>query len=442
MLFTSSAVSSSALAELGHRFARFGALGVIALVSTSCAQSQPATGERAREAPAQNTAQTTTQTTTEAKPAPRLAAALDVGPPQPSGPPSPASGWRAETVAEGISHPWGIAWLPDGRALVTAKRGTLHILNGSSFEQIPLEDMPNVFSGGQGGLMDIALHPQFATNKWIYMTVSTGTSGANRTTLVRGTFDNNRLRNIQTLFQVSPDKSGGQHFGSRLLWLPDGTLLMSVGDGGNPPARVADRLAREQAQNLGTHHGSVLRLTAEGKPAPDNPFINREGAKPEIWTYGHRNIQGITRDPQSGRIWANEHGPRGGDELNLLEGGNNYGWPEVTFGRDYRTREPIGVTEKAGMVNPKVAWVPAHAPSGLAFYTGSHFPNWKGSLFSGGLAAQDIRRIALDANGNVTGQNRFNMGARIRDVKQGPDGHLYAITDESNGRLLRIVPEE
>jgi aldose sugar dehydrogenase len=270
------------------------------------------------------------------------------------------------------------------------------------------------------------------------MTMSAGTQQENRTILVRGVFEGTRVTNIETLFQVEPSKTGRAHFGSRLLWLPDGTLLMSVGDGGNPPQEIGGMLAREQAQNLGSHLGAVLRLTADGKPASDNPFIDRPDARPEIWTYGHRNIQGLTRDPQSGRVWANEHGPFGGDELNVIERGQNYGWPLQTLGRDYRTREPIGKPRVEGMVAPRAVWTPAHAPSGLAFYTGDRIPDWRGSLFSGGLAAEDIRRVMLDADGKVTGQERLTIGHRVRDVKQGPDGYLYAITDEENGRLLRI----
>lgn len=359
---------------------------------------------------------------------------------KPVGPPAAAQGWRAVTLAQGLRYPWGIAWLRDGRPIITSKRGTLHVLTNGRLQHIPLDGLPRVFTGGQGALMDIALHPNYAQNGLIYMTMSTGTQARNRTTLIRGRFDGKRVQNIETLFQVRPDKSDGQHFGSRLLWLPDGTLLMSIGDGGNPPQRVGDRLAREQAQNLGTHHGSILRLTETGQPAANNPLASRHGARPEIWSFGHRNIQGLTRDPQSGRVWAAEHGPFGGDELNLIQGGRNYGWPLVTLGRDYRTKETIGRRSMSGMVDPKTAWVPAHPPSGLAFYTGRHFPNWRGSLFSGGLTSKDIRRIALDGNGSVTGQNRLYIDRRIREVKQGPDGYLYALTDEENGRLLRIEP--
>lgn len=359
----------------------------------------------------------------------------------PTGQPPAATGWRAETIAEGIPQPWSIAWLPDGRPLITSKAGKLFILNGKQLDTIPLEGLPPVFTGGQGGLLDIALHPADQVDPRVYMTMSTGTASDNRTILVQGVFDGKRVHGIKTLFRVEPGKRGGQHFGSRLAWLPDGTLLMSVGDGGNPPQRVGGMLARDQAQNLATDHGSILRLTAEGRAAPNNPLARRPAARPEIWTYGHRNIQGMARDPVSGRIWATEHGPRGGDELNLIEGGQNYGWPLQSYGADYRTGEPVGQRAVPGMTGPKVAWVPSPAPSGLALYTGSQFPQWRGSLFSGSLAGADIRRIALDKDGNVVGQDRLDIGARVRDVRQGPDGFLYALTDEDKGRLLRIVPK-
>jgi glucose/arabinose dehydrogenase len=355
--------------------------------------------------------------------------------------PPKAQGWRAVPVAEGITHPWAMAWLPDGRMLVTSKEGTLHVLNGNRFDQVPLEGLPKVFSSGQGGLLDIAVHPADKDHPRIYLTLSTGTHDANRTTLVQGRFDGKRVHDIKALFQVRPDKSGGQHFGSRLLWLPDGTLLMSIGDGGNPPQRIGSMLAREQAQQLTSHHGSILRLTDAGKPAAGNPLAARPNALPEIWSYGHRNIQGMARDA-AGRVWVTEHGPRGGDELNLIEGGLNYGWPLQSYGKDYRTGEPVGKEVVPGMTGPKVAWVPSPAPSGLAYYTGSQFPQWRGSLLSGGLVSMDVRRIMLDKDGRITGQERLDIGKRVRDVRQGPDGHLYVLTDEDNGRLLRIVRQQ
>jgi glucose/arabinose dehydrogenase len=359
----------------------------------------------------------------------------------PSDAPPKVGGWRAVTVAEGIANPWAMAWLPDGRMLVTGKRGTLHILNGSKFEAVPMEGLPPVFNDGQGGLLDISVHPADKENPRIYLTLSTGTREANRTTLVQGRFDGKRVHGIKTIFQVKPDKGGTQHFGSRLVWQPDGTLLMSIGDGGNPPQKIGDLLARDQAQQMTSHHGKILRLTDEGKPAPGNPLAKRPNALPEIWSHGHRNIQGMVRDA-AGRVWATEHGPRGGDELNLIEGGLNYGWPVQGYGKDYRKEEPVGQPVVGGMTGPKIAWVPSPAPSGLAYYTGSAFPQWRGSLLSGGLAGTDVRRIILDKDGKVTGQERLDIGRRVRDVRQGPDGHLYLLTDEESGKLLRIEPQK
>jgi len=360
---------------------------------------------------------------------------------EPTGTPPAAQGWQAVTVAEGIPRPWAITWLPDGRALVTARRGTLHVLNGKRFDEVPMDPLPGLFSQGQGGLLDIALQPGDRKEQRLYMTLSIGNSDRNHTALARGVFDGQRVRDIEILFRAEPAKAGGSHFGSRLLWLPDGTLLMSVGDGGNPPRRIDGMLGRDQAQNPESHIGKILRLTEDGKPAANNPLAAQPGARPELWAIGFRNVQGLTRDPESGRVWATEHGPRGGDELNLIEGGRNYGWPLQTFGRDYLTRLPIGDHSVKGMVDPKVAWVPAHAPSGLAFYTGKHFPAWRGSVFSGGLVSQDVRRIQLDGQGKVLRQERLDIGSRVRDVRQGPDGFLYILTDEENGRLLRIEPK-
>jgi glucose/arabinose dehydrogenase len=354
--------------------------------------------------------------------------------------PPAATGWRAETVGEGLSHPWAMAWLPDRRLLVTTKNGKLYLLKGKRFEEVPLEGLPPVLTSGQAGLLDIAIHPADKANPRVYLTMATGTDEANRTTLVQGVFDGKRVGGIKTLFRALPDKSGGQHFGSRLLWQKDGTLLMSIGDGGNPPQQVGGMLARDQAQNLGSHNGSILRLTDAGKAAPGNPLAARPGALPEIWSYGHRNIQGMALDA-SGRVWATEHGPRGGDELNLVEAGQNYGWPLQSYGRDYRSGEPVGQLVVAGMTQPKIAWVPSPGVSGLVQYSGSQFPQWRGSLFSGGLATTDVRRIVLDKDGNVLAQERLLVGKRVRDVRQGPDGHLYVLTDEDNGQLLRIVAQ-
>jgi len=356
--------------------------------------------------------------------------------------PPAAKGWRAETVASGLPQPWGMAWLGDGRILVTGKDGSLHLVDGKRIVEVPVEGLPQLFTSGQGGLLDIAVHPQDkGPTSRVYFTMASGTEDANRTVLVQGTFDGKRVHGVKTIFSASPAKTGGQHFGSRIAFLKDGTLLMSIGDGGNPPQRVGNMLARDQAQNLGSHNGAILRLTSEGQAAPGNPLAGKQGALPELWSIGHRNVQGIAVDPLSGRVWASEHGPRGGDEINLIAGGKNYGWPLQSYGADYSSREPIGVKTVPGMEQPLVAWVPSPAPSGLAWYTGKAFPQWQGSLFSGGLASKDIRRIAFDAQGKVVKQERLDIGKRVRDVRQGPDGQLYALTDEAKGSLLRIVPQ-
>ena len=362
---------------------------------------------------------------------------------QASGEPPAIKGWRAETVTSALPQAWAMAWLPDGRMLVTGKEGTLHLVAGGNVQEVALEGLPKLMTSGQGGLLDIAIHPaDKGPAIRVYLTMANGSSSENRTILVQGMFDGKKVGGIKTLFTASPSKGGGQHFGSRLAWMADGTLLMSIGDGGNPPQRVGNMLARDQAQNLGSHSGSILRLTAEGKAAPGNPLATRAGALPEIWSYGHRNVQGLTLDAASGRVYASEHGPRGGDEINRIEGGKNYGWPLQSFGADYSSREPIGKTSVPGMADPLVAWVPSPAPSGLAWYTGSAFPQWRGSLFSGSLAGMDLRRIVFDANGKVLRQEKLDIGKRVRDVRQGPDGHLYVLTDEDKSELLRIVPDK
>ena len=350
-----------------------------------------------------------------------------------------ASGWRAEVVIDGLSHPWAIAWLPDGSALVTERPGRLRLIRDGRLDPKPIAGLPQVSAFGQGGLLDIALHPDFADNRWVYLTMAVGSSEANRTALVRGRLEDQILRDAAIIFQNADPKSGGQHFGSRLVWLPDKSLLMSIGDGGNPPTRFGDGNIRDQAQNLGTHFGKVLRLKDDGTPLPDNPFVNQPGAKPEIWTLGHRNIQGMARHPLNGRIWASEHGSRGGDELNILEGGRNYGWPVVTYSLEYWGPKIADETHRPGMADPQLVWTPSKAPSGLTFYTGDVYPQWKGDLFSGALKFGQIRHIDLDGE-RILGEEKLTLGKRVRDVRQGPDGYLYVLTDEDEGTLLRIVP--
>jgi glucose/arabinose dehydrogenase len=367
------------------------------------------------------------------------ARAGDAGSAPVSGDVPEAKGWRAEVVVSGLSHPWSIAWLPDGSALVTERSGRLRIIRDGRLDPTPVPGLPPLFVAGQGGLLDVALHPDFADNRLVYFTFATGTADANRTALARGRFDGQALHDTQVIFRNADAKSGAQHFGSRIVWLPDRSLLMSIGDGGNPPARFAGENIRNQAQNPGTHFGKVLRLKDDGTPHPDNPAARQPGARPEIWTLGHRNIQGMTRDPVSGRVWANEHGSRGGDELNLIEGGGNYGWPVVSYSNEYWGPRVAEESSRPGIVEPRLVWTPSKAPSGLSFYYGEAFPAWKGDLFSGALKFQQVRRIRLDGT-RVVGEEKLTIGKRVRDVREGPDGHLYLLTDEDDGALLRIVP--
>ncbi len=351
-----------------------------------------------------------------------------------------ASGWRTELVLEGLEHPWGIAWLPDdGGALVTERPGRLRVIRDGVLQREPIGGLPSILAHGQGGLLDISLHPEFPDNRLVYMTCARGRPEANHTALIRGRLADGRLQDVEVLFEVADAKSGGQHFGSRMVWLPDSSLLVSIGDGGNPPVSFGGEPIRLQAQRLDTHFGKILRLAEDGRPHSANPFQDREDARPEVWTYGHRNIQGLARDPISGRVWATEHGSRGGDELNLIEGGTNYGWPQVTYSVEYSGPRISDVTSAPGVRDPQVVWTPSKAPSGLAVYTGEAFPEWQGNLFSGALVFEEIRRIIVEG-ARVVGEEKLPIGQRVRDVRQGPDGYLYVLTDESNGQLLRIVP--
>ena len=365
------------------------------------------------------------------------------GPVEPTGDVPEASGWRTQTIVDGLRHPWGLAWLPDGAVLITERPGRLRLVRDGKLESTPIAGVPAVCACGQGGLLDVSLHPDFAQNRLVYLTFAQGTEDSNRTALARGrlNLDAMRLEDTEIIFRNADAKSGTQHFGSRLVWLPDDTLLMSIGDGGNPPISFDGDNIRQQAQNLGTHFGSVLRLTDEGKAPPDNPFVDRPGARPEIYSYGHRNIQGMTFDARGGRVWANEHGSRGGDEINLIQAGNNYGWPEVTYSMEYWGPRISDKTRAPGVTQPKVVWTPSIAPSGMAFYTGSEFPDWQGHLLSGALKFKQIRVTALNG-ARAVDEQKLSIGKRVRDVRQGPDGGIYVLTDEANGALLRIVPDD
>jgi aldose sugar dehydrogenase len=352
-----------------------------------------------------------------------------------------AQGFQKTTVLTGLEHPWSIAWLPDGAMLITERPGRLRIVRNGVLAPTPIAGVPPVLAVSQGGLMDVSLHPRFAQNRFVYLTYSHGTIDANRTRVVRATFDGKALRDLRVIFEVSQAKQGGQHFGSRILWLPDNTMLVAIGDGGNPPLQLGGDLIRKQAQNLRSRLGKIVRLADDGSIPKDNPFVASANVDPAVWSYGHRNIQGLAFDPTTKRVWATEHGSRGGDELNVPAAGKNYGWPVVTHSREYTGGEISNLRSQPGMVDPKLVWTPSIAPSGLTFYTGSRFGQWKGDLFAGGLVSRDVRRIDLDDKGNVLSQQSINIGQRVRDVRTAPDGLLYILTDESNGQLIRLEPK-
>ena len=346
------------------------------------------------------------------------------------------------TVVDDLEHPWGVAWLPDGSMLITERPGRLRLVRDGVLVDTPVAGVPEVLAAGQGGLLDVAVHPEFEDNNLVYLTYAHGTEDANRLRVARGVLDGAALRDLEVIFEVADAKEGGQHFGSRMLWLPDGTLLVSIGDGGNPPVSFDGQDIRQQAQNLGTHFGKIIRIGDDGAVPTDNPFVGQNDAQPEIWTYGQRNIQGLARDPESGWIWANEHGARRGDELNRLEVGRNYGWPAATHSRNYGIlgSEISPHTSLPDMEDPVFVWSETHAPSGLAIYRGDVFPEWDGDILSGGLVTDDIRRIEIDANGRAVAESAIDIGERVRDIRVGPDGHVYVLTDEPQGRLIRLEP--
>lgn len=343
-----------------------------------------------------------------------------------------AQGWRMKVLAEGLEHPWGMSWLPDGTLLITERPGRLRTFKDGTLQETPVAGLPEILSLRQGGLLDVSPHPNFAENQFIYLSHASGNADANATVVIRAKYENGTLSDIKPIFRASPDKRGGFHFGSRFLWLPDGSLLITLGDGG---------LFRDRAQFLDNHFGKIVRVKDDGATATGNPFHPRVDALPEVWSYGHRNIQAIARDPVSGRIFATEHGARGGDELNLVEAGKNYGWPLATFAREYQGPKISDNTHLPDMENALVVWTPCIGPSGLAFYTGDKFPAWRGNIFAGGLVGETVIRVMLDSNGRATGQEQLDIGHRVRDIRQGPDGYLYLLTDEENGKLIRLEPQ-
>ncbi|OOG24569.1 hypothetical protein B1C78_08700 [Thioalkalivibrio denitrificans] len=337
-------------------------------------------------------------------------------------------------VAEGIAHPWAVGFLPDGRKLVTSREGPIYLVDNDS--KTRLAGTPDVHVQNQGGMLDLVVHPDYEANGWIYMTYAKGDSSGTVPALARARLDGERLTDLEVLFESNTVTSPGRHYGSRILFLDDGTLLMSIGDRGAEPMRAQDPL---------DHSGSLVRLNEDGSVPEDNPFVGDDRYAPEIYSYGHRNIQGIVRHPDTGDIWVTEHGPRGGDELNLILPGRNYGWPVATLGRDYRTEEDFPdarARHKEGMEDPVFEFLPTLAPSGLAVVTSERFPAWQGNLLAGGLRAERVMRIRIEDQEVVHMEELFHGTiGRIRDVREGPDGYLYLLNDRADGGLYRVEPD-
>jgi glucose/arabinose dehydrogenase len=340
--------------------------------------------------------------------------------------------FRVVTVVSGLANPWGLAFLPNGDVLVTERGGRLRLVRGGVLQAEPVAGGPEVHARGQGGLLDVALHPRFAENRFVYLTYSKAGPQGSTTALARARWDGTRLTGLQDLLVADAWSRRTQHYGSRIVFDSAGHLFFSVGE----------RNEQTPAQELGHHKGKILRLHDDGRVPRDNPFVGRAGAKPEIFSYGHRNPQGMTLHPVTGALWANEHGARGGDEINVVRAGRNYGWPAITHGVDYSGARISPDTARPGMEQPLLHWTPSIAPSGLAIYAGDRFPRWQGNVFSGALAGEQLRRVVFDGERAVRQETLLRGRWRIRAVTVGPDGLLYLLTDASNGRLLRLEPAD
>ena len=337
---------------------------------------------------------------------------------------------RLVKVADGLEHPWGLAFLPDGRLLVTERPGRLRVVAEGRLDPRPVAGVPEVYDSGQGGLLDVALHPRFAENGLVYLSYASPGEGGAATAVARGRLAGDRLAGLEEIYAALPRDGGGRHFGSRLLFA-DGYLFVTTGERGEP----------DRAQALDDPAGAILRLYDDGRVPVDNPFAARAGARPEIYAYGNRNPQGLAREAATGRLYAVEHGPKGGDELNLIAAGTNYGWPVITYGRSYAGFKIGEGTHKVGMAQPVHYWVPSISPSGLAIYDGTAFPAWRGSVFAGALSAELLVRLEIEGGKAVAEERLFaELEERIRDVRQGPDGLLYLLTDHPEGAILRLEP--
>jgi len=336
---------------------------------------------------------------------------------------------KVETVANKLQYPWCLAFLPDGRMLVTERPGRLRIVAKDGMVSAPLKGVPGVVADGQGGLLDVALDPNFASNGLVYLSYSEpGDDGNAGTAVARGKLGENSLDNVEVIFRQKPKVDGGLHFGSRLIFSPDGKLFVTLGE----------RFKFAPAQDLSSHLGKIVRINPDGSVPDDNPFVGQDGKLPEIWSYGHRNAQGGAIHPETGKLWENEFGPEGGDELNIPEAGKNYGWPVVSWGDHYDGKKIPKPPTHPEFADAIYHWTPVISPSGMTFYTADAIPGWKGNLLIGGLSSQAIVRLTLDGE-KVTGEERIPMGVRIRDVVQGPDGAVYALTDKNRGKILRLT---
>ena len=351
---------------------------------------------------------------------------------------SSAGSISVETIASGLAHPWALAFLPDGRMLVTERPGRMRIVTRDGKLSPAIGGLPQVFASGQGGLLDVAIDRDYAQNRTIYFCYAEPVGGGARTAMARARLvadEMPRFEDVRPIFRQEGPLSRGQHFGCRIVQMPDGNLFLTTGE---------HFISRDEAQKLDNHLGKVIRIRPDGSVPADNPFAGKAGAKPEIWSYGHRNAQGGAINPATGQFWEQEHGARGGDEINIPQAGKNYGWPLVSFGVNY-DGSPVGTgkAEAPGIEPPIWHWTPSIAPSGMAFYTGDLFPAWKGSLFNGALAGRMLVRLELDGN-KVVKEERLlqELGERIRDVRAGPDGALWLVTDKAAGRILRLSPAQ
>ena len=344
-----------------------------------------------------------------------------------------AADFQLETVASGLEHPWSLAFLPNGDQLVTERAGRLRLIREGNLQSQPISGLPDLVASGQGGLLDVMLHRDFENNQMLFLSYAHRNRQGMTTRVARAQLDGNALKDTTVIFEALPRSNNGRHFGSRMVMDAQGHLYVSVGDRGE----------MDRAQDLADDAGGVHRITIDGEPVASNPFIDNAGANDTFFTYGNRNIQGMTLHPETGEVWSHEHGPRGGDEINIIRAGNNYGWPKVTYGIDYSGLPISGKTTMEGITDPLHYWDPSIAPSGMAFYTGDLFPEWQGDLFVGALVMRKLVRLSIENEDVVESEDLLtDRDERIRDVRMGPDGALWLLTDSPRGKVYRMVPAE